>query len=371
MQTLTAESRATFWRSLQTLNATRIAIALVLLLYLVFQGGARAGQLAYSELCLVYVLLAFAFALLTARWRHRFLPQLLAQLAVDVGFISLLYLDAGGVYSGLAILYLFPLAGAAILAPLLPALFCAAFVTLFMLAESTYQILNMDGASALAQAGLYGAAFFAAVLMLSRLAARLIGQEALAVQHGNALAIQQAINRLVIADMGDGIVVVDRDGQVFTCNPAARAACALARTSASASWQSARRSLCPTMTKPAPASASIAAEIHPVCAPEAALWQSWPPIRTLPLPATTAAPTSVDGGATHRSSRAAAIAAISQIDAASPFIFQLPTIRCVSMRFPVAPRRCVLWQAPAAVTTARFPRSGISVRELLTGSQSR
>jgi two-component system sensor histidine kinase PilS (NtrC family) len=222
MRTLTAESRATFWRSLQTLNAMRIAIALLLLLYLVYQGGTRAGQLVYTEICLVYVLVALGFALLTARWRHRFLPQLLTQLAVDIGVISLLYIEAGGVYSGLAILYLFPLAGAAILAPLLLALFCAAFVTLFMLAESTYQILIMDGASALAQAGLYGAAFFAAVLMLSRLAARLIGQEALAVQHGNALAIQQAINRLVIADMGDGIVVVGRDGQVFTCNPAAR-----------------------------------------------------------------------------------------------------------------------------------------------------
>ena len=42
-QALSAESRETFWRSLQTLNATRIVIALVLLLYLSFDGkGARA-----------------------------------------------------------------------------------------------------------------------------------------------------------------------------------------------------------------------------------------------------------------------------------------------------------------------------------------
>lgn len=227
-RTLAEESRSTFWRSLHTLNATRVAIAAVLLLYLVFERGPGA-RLAYIEICLAYLVLAAGFALLTASWRHRFRLQLLTQLAVDIGLISLLYLDVGGVYSGLAILYLFPLAGAAILAPLVPALFCAALVSLFMLAESTYQIFVMDGASAPAQAGLYGAAFFAVVLVLSRLAAGLIGQEALALQRGNALAVQQAINRLVIADMGDGILVLGHDGQVFTCNPAARQMLGLAR----------------------------------------------------------------------------------------------------------------------------------------------
>ena len=48
----------------------------------------------------------------------------------------MLYVAAGGVRSGLAILYLFPLAGAAILAPLMLALFFAALVALFLLLES-------------------------------------------------------------------------------------------------------------------------------------------------------------------------------------------------------------------------------------------
>ena len=58
---------------------------------------------------------------------------------VDIGAISLLYLAAGGVRSGLGLLYLFPLAGAAILAPLLLALFSAALATLFVLGESAWQ----------------------------------------------------------------------------------------------------------------------------------------------------------------------------------------------------------------------------------------
>jgi two-component system sensor histidine kinase PilS (NtrC family) len=220
-QALSPESRATFWRSLQTLNATRIVIALVLLAYLGFD--ARPGRSEvdplYADTCIAYALL---FGVLTLNWKRRFKLQLGCQIAVDLAAISLLYLAAGGNRSGLGILYLFPLAGAAILAPLMLALFSASLATLFMLAESVYQVFLRDGEPPLRQAGMYGAAFFAAVLLVSRLAGRLIGQEELAARRGTDLKIQQAINQIVIADVGDGILVVGRDGHVFTGNPAAR-----------------------------------------------------------------------------------------------------------------------------------------------------
>jgi two-component system sensor histidine kinase PilS (NtrC family) len=223
-QALSPESRATFWRSLQTLNATRIVIALVLLVYLGFD--ARPGRSEvdplYADTCIAYVLLALLFGTLTLYWKRRFKAQLICQIAVDLAAISLLYLAAGGNRSGLGILYLFPLAGAAILAPLLLALFSASLATLFMLAESVYQVFMRDGEPPVRQAGMYGVAFFAAVLLVSRLAGKLIGQEELAARRGADLKIQQAINQIVIADVGDGILVVGRDGRVFTGNPAAR-----------------------------------------------------------------------------------------------------------------------------------------------------
>ena len=223
-QALSSESRATFWRSLRTLNATRVVIALVLLVYLSFdsRNGRGPSQFLYAETCVVYLLLAVGFGLLAARVRRRFLLQLTTQIAVDIGAISLLYLAAGGMRSALVILYLFPLAGAAILAPLLLALLAASLVTLFLLAETAYQVFMQDGETPLMQAGLYGAVFFAVVLLVSRLAEKLIGQEELAVRRGTDLKIQQAINQIVIADVGDGILVVGRDGRVFTGNPAAR-----------------------------------------------------------------------------------------------------------------------------------------------------
>jgi two-component system sensor histidine kinase PilS (NtrC family) len=222
--TLSEESRDTFWRSLQALNATRVVISLVLLVYLSFDARSITsdGAFLYSETCILYLVAAILFALLTVNVRRRFLMQLSVQIAVDIGVISLLYLAAGGARSGLVILYLFPLAGAAILAPLVMSLFAASLVTLFLLAETTYQVFMQEGETRLMQAGLYGAAFFAIVLAVSRLASKLIGQEELAVKRGIDLRIQESINQIVISDVGDGVLVVGRDGEVFAGNPAAR-----------------------------------------------------------------------------------------------------------------------------------------------------
>lgn len=220
---LSAGARVTLWRSLQTFTVTRIVIALVLLLYLGvdLESGQLRPDPVNTETCVFYVLAAALFAL-AARWQRRFLIQLGVQIAVDLLVISLLYLAAGGMRSGLGILYLFPLAGAAILAPLVLALFSAAVAALFLLGLNVWQLVVEGRDPPLMQAGLFGAAFFAGVLMVNRLAARLLKQEELAARHGADLRIQQAINEIVIADVGDGILVVGEDGTVFTGNPAAR-----------------------------------------------------------------------------------------------------------------------------------------------------
>ena len=221
---LSTQSRATFWRSLGALTVTRIVIALVLTLYLAFdvrEGSIQAAP-AYARICFVYLAAAIGFGLLNLRWRRRFAVQLTSQIAVDLAVISLLYLAAGGVRSGLGILYLFPLAGAAILAPLMPALFSAALATLFVLGEAAWEMVTREGEPVLMQAGMVGIAFFAVVWLVNRLAARLIGQEELAAQRGVDLQVQQAINEIVIADVGDGVLVVGADGRIHTANPAAR-----------------------------------------------------------------------------------------------------------------------------------------------------
>ncbi len=219
-----AASRETFWRSLQTFTVTRVVIAIVLLIYISFntkKGFWELDQRAYLIICLAYLLLAVAFFALVLHYRRRFLLQLLFQVVVDIAVISLLYVMADGARSGLGILYLFPLAGCAILAPLVWALFFVSVTTLILLGESGYQLTQGASDVSISQSGLYGAAFFAAVLLINRLAAKLIRQEELAARHGKDLQLQQAINRMIIADMGDGVLVVATDGTILTANPAA------------------------------------------------------------------------------------------------------------------------------------------------------
>lgn len=219
-----AETRATLWRTLQTFNVSRIVIALSLLAF-ISVGGTRANMSAettsYVQLCGVYLLASIAFMLSTTLSRKRFLLQLSTQMAVDLLIISSLYVIAGGARSGLAILYLFPLAGAAILASRLIALFFASVVALVLLGTSLLEAWSTASDGSVSTAGLYGMSFFSAVLLLNGLAAKLLRQEDLAEQRGQALRLQQAINQLIIADMGDGVLVVNRDSSVITANPAA------------------------------------------------------------------------------------------------------------------------------------------------------
>lgn len=216
-------TRETFWRTLQTFCVTRVAIALVLLAYLtvhtIRDSGGEGAPVDWRA-GVLYLLVSFGFALLPVYLQRRFIIQLLTQVVFDIAAISLLYVTAGGARSGLAILYLFPLAGCAILTPLIPALFFVSVVVLFLLGESAYQVLQAAPDASISRAGLYGGALFSAIFLINRLAAKLIKQEALAVQRGRDLCMQESINRVVIADMGDGILVVGPNTEVFAGNAA-------------------------------------------------------------------------------------------------------------------------------------------------------
>ncbi|MFZ6872547.1 sensor histidine kinase [Undibacterium sp. Di27W] len=224
LHTVVNEPSHSFWRSLQTLNASRIVVAASLLILLSLRTDKDVWATEYlfgRDIGLIYVSIAIGFVLLKQFYPRRFMWQLTTQILLDIIIISVIYLASGGYKSGLGILFLFPLAGAAILSPLIWSLFFSSLVVLFLLGESVYHYLQSDGGAPLSQAGLFGAAYFAVVSVVNRLAHNLISQEQLAAQRGNALMIQQAINQLVISDMGDGILVLDQNACMFEINPAA------------------------------------------------------------------------------------------------------------------------------------------------------
>ncbi|MGH6622500.1 MAG: PAS domain-containing protein, partial [Burkholderiaceae bacterium] len=215
------------WRTLEYFATTRVIVASALVLAAAAFGTKTAG-VAGLQTTLASALIYFAFGALFAGLalyvRRRFLTQVFGQLALDLTVITAMVVSGGGVASGWVILYLLPLAGASLLLPPMLVFFVCAIAVLAVLVDAGIRALNPDGGgeSLLFQAGVYGAALFAVSALLRALSARLASQEKLARSRGRDLQNQLAINRLVIAQMDEGVIVVDRFGRVRANNRAAR-----------------------------------------------------------------------------------------------------------------------------------------------------
>jgi two-component system sensor histidine kinase PilS (NtrC family) len=213
------------WRILQYLGLARLVIAIGLLLAIAALGPSIKGGSApaYLAAAIVYFVGAAALAIASMYLRRRVVAQVAAQITFDLVVISALMVASGGLRSGLVVLYLLPLAGASLLLPTAAVFFVCALAVITILLDTLARSLTATGAEAsLFQAGLYGAMMFAVTALLRLLAQRLAAQEQLAQQRGRNLHNQLAINRLIIAQLEQGIVVVDADARVRANNRAAR-----------------------------------------------------------------------------------------------------------------------------------------------------
>ncbi len=158
--------------------------------------------------------------------RTRLRPrQYVFTVGVDIAcFIALHLLSDASNLNYVALLVL-PVLMAGVLTSRLIALATAAVVTLGVLAVGWLALLTGEGTTTLmTQTGLAGSGFFVIAILASELAGRLAREE-LTARGSLELARQQAqLNRLVIEEMQEGVLVVDRRGRVRTANPAAREA---------------------------------------------------------------------------------------------------------------------------------------------------
>lgn len=224
-----AANDAPAWRTLEYFAVARVLVASALVLAVAafgplaerqFAGGDPRHVLAGS---ILYFGLAAALALLVFYVRRQFLWQVGGQLAVDLAMIAALIVASGGLRSGLTTLFLLPLAGASLLLPWMATFFVCSIAVLVLLADTFLrQFAGTGGDSLLFQAGLYGAALFAVTGLLRLLSDRLAVQERLAQRRGRELENQLEINRLVIGQMEQGVIVVDADTRVRANNRAAR-----------------------------------------------------------------------------------------------------------------------------------------------------
>jgi two-component system sensor histidine kinase PilS (NtrC family) len=227
---LSAEGRGAFQRIYRAFVGARAALGVALLAAQVL-GALFAPQTSPAPLllCLFYAAQTLSLWMLP---RFRRLPDgavalpratWLATIGFDlVVFVGLHLLDPAPGPSRAALLVL-PVLMAGVLTTRVRALATAAGVTLLLLLDAGRPALEGgDIAAALTQAGFAGIGFFGLTLLAGELAGRLAREE-LTARGSIELARQQAqLNRLVIEELVEGVLVVDRRGRVRAANPAAR-----------------------------------------------------------------------------------------------------------------------------------------------------
>ena len=220
------EERVQHWRSLLYFSTYRVVSAGVLLgfgIWHLWQNDYSAGNgEAYLVLAVAYTLLSLGFLILVRRERALFHVQLSVQVMVDVSLVTVLGFLAGGLRSGVPLLVLVSLAGAAIIARGRLVLFYAAFAALVLLFAESLSVINGDAPSAeFFQAGVICIAYFATALATHRLSRMALVSEELVRQQAIDLADLAEINQAVLTDMQDAVVVLDAHSRIRHLNPRA------------------------------------------------------------------------------------------------------------------------------------------------------
>jgi two-component system sensor histidine kinase PilS (NtrC family) len=216
-----------FWISLGYFNLYRIALAtLFFSLSLVYEDQLNLGSHSlalFRAVCGTYLVAAIGLHALLRQVRDHFNLQLTVQVSLDVLVITLLMYASGGMSSGLGVMLLVSLIAAAIVAPRRLRLFYASLASIGLLLQQGYWVLLQDApVNTFLQPGLLAMGCFAASGITGWLAQRVVANERLALQRGRELAAQTRVNQLVLQDMHDGVLVVDREGRIVQHNPQAQ-----------------------------------------------------------------------------------------------------------------------------------------------------
>jgi len=215
-----------YWRSLYFFNLYRLAVAGIFALSIFFISdlfifGSQNPRL-FAWVSSVYLLLALSYYGALRFFRLGFNLHLTLHVITDILALTLLMYASSGFRSGLAFMLLVVLAGAGLVGQGRLTLFFAALATLAVLLEQGYRVLEFGiDTAGFVQTGLIGIGFFATGTLAHLLARRALTNAELARQRGIELSDQLGINRRVIRDMQDGVLVVDGEGKLKQHNPQA------------------------------------------------------------------------------------------------------------------------------------------------------
>src|SRR5258708_147299 len=215
-----------FWISLKYFNFYRIAVAAIFLLAaLIFGDALSLGShdiAIYTYTSVLYLALAVVFHVILRKVPAHFNLQLTLHVVTDVVLIVMLMYASSGIRSGLGVMLLISLAGAALVSRGTLTLLSAALASIAGLLQQAYCVLvDRLSIAHYVQPGLLSIGDFATALITNRLARRLILNDRLAQQGGADLPDHLRIKKLSITAVPDAVLVVAAGRRVHPPRPPA------------------------------------------------------------------------------------------------------------------------------------------------------
>ena len=216
-----------YWRSLHLFNFFRLLIGLVLLGSVMLTGNllqlGSHDRTLFIQVTVIYLLFCLV-CVAVIRTRRHFNWQIGMQVVADIIFVTILIYASRGLTSGLGLLLLTTLAGAGLISRGRLTLFYAALASITVLLEQAYEVLiYQESVAQFVQAGFLSIGYFATAMVGHTLTRLTRENEAIAAQRDIDVANLSEINRLVIQDMPDGVIVVDGGGVIRQINTQALA----------------------------------------------------------------------------------------------------------------------------------------------------
>jgi len=217
------------WRGLRFFNAYRLVVASLLLgIHAFLQGKRQLPDFTaenfdlFSVLAASYALLALVLFAIDELRPGRFSPRLQLGLAIDIIFLALLGALDGSPINNLHILMVVNMAYASLLLGGRQSLTYAALGSLMLLAMNFWDHrMGIELGVSFTHAGLNGLALFAVAILASSLAKRANLNQQLAEQRGIDLANETQLNRLILEQSQEGVIVIDEDHRIRYANPTA------------------------------------------------------------------------------------------------------------------------------------------------------
>lgn len=211
-----------FWHSLSLFNITRITITgglIILAWSLSFTSLGSYDENLFFYAAGLHLTVSVLSLVLIYRRKPGFNWQLTQQVCVDVILICIMIHASGGLTNGLGILLMISLAGAGLISQGRLTLFYAAIASIGILLQEVYTLFSSGSAHAqFTHAAFMSLGYFAVAWLAQRLATRAVASEKLARERSIDLANMAQVNQLIIKDIKQGILVVDRDGNIRQCN---------------------------------------------------------------------------------------------------------------------------------------------------------